>query len=313
MRPTAKQSIPGVQMACVRRQSGAKVMDGVLVVLFALCVPYMAQASPWAWRTKREPPARTLDHIKPPLGATRAATTAGSFGAWLRTLPLRPAGTPVNLFDGRRKPNQSAHHAVVDLDLIGRDLQQCADALIRLRAEYLWSAGRKGEIRFNLTNGMTVPWMRWSKGGRVRVVRGKRTRWVPGPRSASRRTFKRYLRFVMIYAGTASLSRELKRPKLSQLAPGDILVQGGFPGHGVLVLDMARHKDGRRYVLLGQSYMPAQDFHVLRNHRDRKLSPWFPVAALADGLDTPEWPGFTSAHIRTWPSEPRSRAVSPPP
>jgi len=278
----------------------SEVFGLALSAVVALCMAAPADANPWPWRGQQAPAGRTISQIPTPKGASRMPLPAGGFGAWLRGLPLRKAGTPVRLFDKRIKPNQRAHHAVVDIDLVGRNLQQCADALIRLRAEYLWAQKRKGEISFQLTNGMVVPWSRWSSGGRVKVVRGKRTRWVAGPRSASRRTFLRYLRFVMVYAGTASLSKELKRGQRATLKPGDMLIQGGFPGHGVMVLDLARGADGRRYILLGQSYMPAQDFHVLRNHRDPSLSPWYAVDTLASGLDTPEWGGFTSAHIRTW-------------
>jgi hypothetical protein len=57
----------------------------------------------------------------------------------------------------------------------------------------------------------------------------------------------------------------------------------------VLVLDVAAERgSGRRVFLLAQSYMPAQDIHVLRNPRDATLSPWFP-ADFGDTLETPEW------------------------
>ena len=74
-------------------------------------------------------------------GLTRVAVAPGSFGDWLRHLPLLPPGAPVHLFDGRLKPRQDVHAAVVDLDVGTRDLQQCADAVMRLRAEYLFASG----------------------------------------------------------------------------------------------------------------------------------------------------------------------------
>ena len=66
-------------------------------------------------------------------------------------------------------------------------------------------------------------------------------------------------------------------------------VEGGFPGHAVLVVDMARDPvSGGRVFLLAQSYMPAQDLHILRNPNNARLDPWY---ALGSGLEltTPEW------------------------
>jgi len=222
------------------------------------------------------------------------------FGAWLRARPLRPSGTKVRLFNGRLKGNQRAHHAVVDIDLIGRNLQQCADAVIRLRAEWQWARGRHKDISFRLTNGMNVPWKKWSSGWRVKVEGGRRTRWVKGRKSRSKKAFRRYLKFIMTYAGTASLARQLKRTKPAKVRIGDILVQGGFPGHAVIVLDMAKGPSGKRFVMLGQSFMPAQDFHVLANRNRRKLSPWYRLDSLRTGLATPEWRPFKKRDLRTW-------------
>ena len=41
---------------------------------------------------------------------------------------------------------------------------------------------------------------------------------------------------------------------------GDVLIQGGSPGHAVIVVDMAENPaTGEKLYLLAQSYMPAQD------------------------------------------------------
>jgi hypothetical protein len=207
----------------------------------------------------------------PPPGASRVAVEPGSFAEWLRGLPLLPPGSEVHLFDGRPKPRQDVHAAVVDLDVGRRDLQQCADAIMRLRAEYLFAAGRGHEIRFHPDPGRMAV-LAWT-GGRDRA------------------TFARYLVRVFAEAGTASLAAEMAPLLRDPLQAGDVLIQGGYPGHAVLVLDVAAGPHGQRYVLLGQSYMPAQQFHVLRNHGDPKLSPWYEAALLdAAGLQTAEWP-----------------------
>jgi hypothetical protein len=52
-------------------------------------------------------------------------------------------------------------------------------------------------------------------------------------------------------------------------------MQAGSPGHAVLVLDVAKTANGETCFLIGQSYMPAQQFHVLQNPEDRRVSPWY--------------------------------------
>src|SRR5690606_14359296 len=95
------------------------------------------------------------------------------------------------------------------------------------------------------------------KGARLKLV-GKKATLVPGSsRAATREALRGYLRTLFTYAGTASIARELPARAHAELSPGDVLVQGGFPGHAVLVLDLAEDDQGRRYFLLGQSYMPA--------------------------------------------------------
>ena len=70
---------------------------------------------------------------------------------------------------------------------------------------------------------------------------------------------------------------------------GDVFIRGGFPGDAVIVVNMAERADtGERLFLLAQSYMPAQDIHLLRNPTDAELSPWYPLT-FGDRLRTPEY------------------------
>ena len=75
--------------------------------------------------------------IAPPTGYVREACPDHSFTGYLRNLPLMPKGSKVMLYNGKEKSNQSAAYAVIDMEIGNRDLQQCADAVMRLRAEYL--------------------------------------------------------------------------------------------------------------------------------------------------------------------------------
>lgn len=220
--------------------------------------------------------------IPPPAGYARVKVDG--FGAWLRGLPLKPGRPQVLLHNGRPKSNQDAHFAVVDIDTGKGDLQQCADCVIRLRAEYLWE--KREPIAFDFTSGDRCEWSRWAEGWRP-VVSGSRVTWRKGGSGGnSYAEFRRYLRTVFSYAGTLSLERETEGAS-GAVEPGDIFLRGGSPGHAVLVLDVAE-KDGKRVFLLGQGYMPAQDFHVLVNPNDPKLSPWY-AADFGEELKTPEW------------------------
>lgn len=253
-------------------------------------------ASRYGW-LKRPATDTIAKRFAAPAGFRRRPAPAGSFAAWLRGLPLKPRGSKVLLHTGALKLNQSVHAAVVDIDVGRRDLQQCADAVMRLRAEYLYASGgaaRRG-IAFDYTSGDRVAWRRWVRGERP-VVRGRKVAWRrSGTRGAGRDNFRAYLKSIFTYAGTWSLARELRPVRQSgDVRIGDVFIQGGFPGHAVIVVDVAQGPGGKRAFLLAQSFMPAQSIHVLKNP---KGGVWYttPVGAI---LETPEWRFRAGAHRR---------------
>jgi hypothetical protein len=237
-----------------------------------------------------------LNRIKEPEGFKRVNVKDNSFASYLRNIPLQPHGRSVHYYDGRVKKNK-VHEAVVKIDVGAKDLQQCADAIMRLRAEYLLKTGRPENIHFNFTNGFRADYSKWKKGYRIKV-NGNRVSWVKTEHEDSGYlTFRRYLDMVFNYAGTMSLSRELTRVAYKDMHPGDVLIQGGSPGHAVLVMDMAVDKDGKKVYLLAQSYMPAQEIHVLKNFNDGQLSPWYELKEGVVDIQTPEW-DFASGDLK---------------
>lgn len=247
---------------------------------------HAAPKYPWLGQQPGAQSSTIASRFAPPQGYKRVRLRPGSFADWLRHLPLKPDGTRVRLHNGRLKFNQFAHAAVVNIDTGKRDLQQCADAVIRLRAEYLYSHRRFRELRFHFTSGDLTTFERWAAGWRPRI-RGNRVSWVKRqPTGTGRASFRRWLRLVYTYAGTISVRREMKPIPLAELQVGDIFVQAGSPGHAVLVVDMVRHaRTGARQYLLMQSYTPAQDMHVLRNP---KGGVWYSFPP-GQRIVTPEW------------------------
>lgn len=257
-----------------------------LVLIVGLLASTPAAAQSWPWRTAAGS-TTVAARIAPPAGFTRLPLAPQSFGAWLRALPVRAGQPAVHLFDGRLKRNQEAQAYVLDVDTGSVDLQQCADAVMRLFAEYQWASGARDDICFRFTSGDRAAWSAWSAGQRP-VVRGSKVRWSKSAgRSDTYRTFRDYLDTVFTYAGTHSLAKDL-RPVTdpTRVEPGDVFIRGGFPGHAVLVVDVAEDGRGNRVFLLAQSFMPAQEPHILRVPDTREV--WYPARATGV-LETPEW------------------------
>ncbi len=235
------------------------------------------------------PDGQTLvTRIVTPEGFERTIAQENSFAGYLRQLPLKTHGSEVTLYNGSTKPNYDIYDAVVDLDIGKKDLHQCADAVMRLRAEYLWNRKQYDKIHFNFTNGFRVDYSEWMNGKRI-VVKGNETYWIQsGSPSNNYKDFWKYMEIIFSYAGTISLSRELKSVRIDDLKIGDVYIQEGSPGHAILVVDMALNpKTNEKIFLLAQSYMPAQEIQILKNNND-KISPWYSVD-FGEILETPEW------------------------
>lgn len=251
--------------------------------------------SPYGWLAKDDPANSLAQRIPPPRGCKRVPVAKDSFAEWLRGLPLKSGCPPVYLYNGQKKGNQTAHAAVFNIDTGKKDLQQCVDAVIRLRAEYLFYRKRFADIHFNFTSGDRASFTRWAKGYRA-IVRGNRVSWRKSAKpDSSYPSFRKYLDLVFTYAGTASFSKEMHRVPVKEMQIGDVFIFGGSPGHAVIVVDMAVDSHGKKYFLLAQSYMPAQDIQLLRNPNDARLSPWYPLD-FGETLYTPEWT-FTSKEL----------------
>jgi hypothetical protein len=254
--------------------------------------PFDPAVYPWLGDSGLRVPAAsdTLERrFAPPAGFERVPIAAGSFGAWLRGLPLAATGTAVVSFRGEtiREATHPGVAAVVAIDVGTADLQQCADSVIRLHAEWLWSRGRR-DMEYRAASGVAMPLARWAKGERL-VAHGTTIAWEPkaAPGAVDHPSFRKYLDAVFAWANTGSLAAQARRVTVEELRPGDFAVLPGSPGHAVLVLDMARTQDGRRVALLGQGFMPAQSFHVLRAGA---ASAWFEIDPALGGVTTPFWP-----------------------
>lgn len=169
-----------------------------------------------------------------------------------------------------------------------KDLQQCADAIIRLRAEYLYSTGQFNMLKFHFTSVDLYSWIDHSKGIRA-IVNGNKVSFEKKAKpDSSYNNFTKYLEVIFMYAGTISLEKEISKiEEDSQISIGDIIVVPGSPGHAVIIVDEAVNSKNEKNFLITEGFMPTQSIHVLTNF-DTDIGPWYKIKTKSR-LKTAQW------------------------
>lgn len=275
-----------------------------LIVIFTNCSESKESISEGVNKNKQNQeqnlPQQQFDYINsqgttittrfnPPQGFERVEVNENSFGHYLRKIHLKPHGAIVKYHNGYEKDRPDVYAAVVDLPIGTKNLHQCADAVMRLKADYHYSREEWDSIHFNLTNGFNLEYRQWKEGKRLKVD-GNKTFWYNNSSpSTDKDSYWKYLETVWSFAGTLSLSKELKPIAIENMQIGDVFIQGGSPGHAVIVIDVAINKTtDQKVFMLAQSYMPAQETQILINPRYSELGVWY-SSDFENTLITPEW------------------------
>ncbi len=238
-----------------------------------------------------------------PPGFARVQVPKDSFASFLRDLPLLPDSALVvdylqrPLYNDGRHPNIAA---VIDIDVGTQDLQQCADAILRLHAEWRYGSHPRS-VQYRLASGVALSYAQYLEGQRL-VTSGNRQslKLAASPVPESHAVFRSYLDTIFAWANTASIERDGSPVPIAQLQAGDYFVMRGNPvGHAVIVLDVARNSNSSTLaVLLGQSYMPAQSVHVLK---PTPAQTWFLIEPDITHVSTPFWQPFPLTSLRRLP------------
>ncbi|MBR5763723.1 MAG: hypothetical protein IKX93_03785, partial [Bacteroidaceae bacterium] len=194
-----------------------------LLVVMLMCCPVIAGAQ------------QTIGDLPLPAGYTRVQ--CDGYGNFLRKIKLTGDRT-VHTFDGLIINYQNAY-AVLDIDVGDKDLQQCADAAMRLWAEYLYGIKAYNRIYFTAL-GSGKP-LRFST-------------WAQRHKSYSYATFRKYLDNVFTYCNSTSMGKEMKPVAPKDLKVGDcfVYVNERFYGHVVTVVDMAVNAKGEKIFMVAQ-------------------------------------------------------------
>lgn len=261
----------------------SRIIIGLLVVAFVIALGV------YLWKEygiEKSNPNNyaTIGAIPTPAGYERIEGDDPEYGKFLRSLPLKPKGAVLKYYIGGVADLQSINYAVVDLPLLS-NAEQCADVCMRLRAEYLYHAGRLSDIHFLDVQGHVLKYS------------GEK----------SRESFEDYLRDVFDVANTYSLSQEMAIRRLSQIQPGDVFVYPARDknsyGHAVMVADVAQNKEtGKKAVILVEGIIPARSIHVMQNWQEPSLSPWF-ILDEESGVQTFSAFQFHDSDLKCFPQE----------
>jgi hypothetical protein len=218
-----------------------------------------------------------------PNGFSRKENGTDSFENYLQNLSLKKDGSLTHIYDGSIKENRGIYLAVIDLPIGNKDLHQCADGVMRLRAEYLFSQKKYNEISFLTASGKQLNYFTWLNG-----------------REPNKTNFWNYLEALFNVANTTSLNKQLKSKPIQKLEIGDVFIypwQGRMYGHAIIVVDKCVNSDGKVKFMLAQSFTPAQEIEILDNPNDQG-SPWYDLD-FGETLDTPQI-DFTKDQLKSF-------------
>jgi len=240
-----------------------------------------------------------IERVKSPEGYNWVIEESESFGEFLQNLKLEPAGTKIFDFNNKPISNQSEHVAVVKKAIGNKDLQQCADAVIRLRADYLWVINKQDKIEFHFTNGDLYRWIDYKNGIRPILVTSSKVDFKKSTSfDDSSEGFIKYLNIIFTYAGTISLNNETVKVKENKaIKTGDILITPGSPGHALIIIGSAENAKGEKVYLLAQGYTPAQSIHIITNPYNGQLNPWYKLDLTKNPTITARY-AFIETNIR---------------
>ena len=217
------------------------------------------------------PPPKTFDDYlpQPAIGPSKKFDEQ-SWQYFLQHLPVKK-GVVVD-YKGDAVANQLKQDGIIQFDVGTSDLQQCADALMRIRAEYLFGQKRYNEIAFHFVDGTYYTYEAYCKG--MRIVPGKKISFIPlDPCSKTHETLRKYLNVLYTFASTISLAKELK--KTDDFAVGTVIIYPGSPGHCFIITDEATDDSGEKVFKLVEGYSPAQSIYVLSNLEEPGINPWY--------------------------------------
>lgn len=217
------------------------------------------------------------------------------YSVFLREFPLKKTNV-VKYHHGGNKYNDNIWAAVFDYDIGTGNLHQCADAVIFMRAQYLYTKGLIERLQYTFVSGFKAKYLDYLSyqykvdGNKVSLVlRNEKLK-------ENQETFKKWLKQIWMYSNTWSIEKfDSYEVGLLDIKPGDFFIRSYPPpqyGHAVKVVDVVSDSRGFKKVMLSQSYMPAQENHILINPLNNGV--WFKISSSTKVIKTPEYTFYSN-------------------
>ena len=194
--------------------------------------------------------------IPVPQGYQRQTYPGSSYSNWIQNLQLKPKR------DIRNYRNQTVESGsynvwrVVRMPLLFQsDLEQCADFAMRFWAEYHKAAGKLDKLYLFDYGGHRISFKQSGK------------------------SYRQFLKQSFAYSNSYSLKKGCAVIMADRIIPGDMFIQNeqGGIGHVSIVLDICQSEQGDTLLLVGYSYIPAQEFHIEKAGDQYGKEGWFTV------------------------------------
>src|SRR6187455_1760196 len=148
--------------------------------------------------------------ISLPQGFAYVGDGDSAYSNWLLDLKLKKSKT-IYLYNGKLKSNQGVQYGVLNIDIGKKDLIQCADAAMKLRADHLFEKHLYDQIKFLTTSGNDLSFESWLKGMRWKVQGAKLVSYnIHKEEPNIQQEYNSFLEFAFSYCGTYSLSKQLR-------------------------------------------------------------------------------------------------------
>lgn len=239
-----------------------------------------------------------VDRYSTPEGYERVVVNEGSFGEYLRTKKLKPYGNKAMFYNGRTKSSKGIYDSVYDYSIGDKNLHHSSDAIMFLRADYLFNRQMYNDICFSFVNGFKAEYSKWMAGYRIRINDNEASWYKDAEQINTYDSFLKFMNMVYAYCSTISLPKDMAPVNIDDMQIGDVFITHKMLGHTAIVVDMAVNKsNGKRIFMLAQGGSPAQQTQILINPNNAEISPWYELDSI-DEIITPEWTFISNELMR---------------